>query len=223
MKKIIFIFVLICCFSCEEETNKKDTSIKEIKIDTISTISKTDEIEKHRIEKIDKKYYHVTIHDFENKRDSIVGFDFLESDDALNSTFNYKPFEKNIYSDSISLFKENIEVVIIKSKFDATKAKLTYDSDSINIIKIDNNDVYGADTIPKTFISKMYLKLSGNYFEIDKEYYRDLYEPNLYLTEVYYYDKEIIITMSGSDGYLGYGVTFFLDNEMHMKRLIYIP
>ena len=223
MKKIVIILVLVCCFSCKEETKEAIVTNNVIQIDTASVVNKEDEQEKLKPKKQDERYYHITIHNFEKDKDTIVDFHFLESDEALSYTFDYEPFEKRIYTDSIRLQTKNIEVVIIKSKFDKTKSKLTYSSDSLNINKIDNHKVFGADTIPITYISALYLNLNGNYLEIDKGYYEDLYEPDFNRTEAYYYDKEIIITMGNSDGYLGYGVTFFLDNQMNMKRIIYIP
>ncbi len=223
MKKLVYIFVLICCFSCKEEIKEQSIVEDSIQIEIDSIINKEDEIEKSKLKKLDERFYHITIYDYEESKDTIVNFDFLESDSTLNFTFDYEPFEKRIYSDSISLFTENIEVVIIKSKFDAIKSTIKYDKDSLNVIKIDEHGVIGAEDIPNTLVSRMYLNLSGNYFEIDKEYYEDLYEPDFNRANAYYYDKEIIIVMNNSDGYLGYSVTLFLDNQMNMKRIVYVP
>lgn len=211
------------CFSCKEKVKEIVNVENNIEIDTLQTINKQDELIKQNLQSLKKRFYHIKLHKYEEDKDTVVDFDFLESDETLNYTFDYKPFRKSISKDSISLFTKNMEVVIHKSKFDKTKAKLTYDSDSLNILKINNHNMFGADTIPNSYISKLYLDLSNNYVEIDKRYYEDLYEPNFNLTDAYYYDKEIIITMGNSDGYLGYGVTFFIDEELNIKRIVYIP
>lgn len=225
MKRLVIIFVLIFCFSCKWE--KKETVINsksnKIAIDTISSLNESDELVKQKLQNLKERFYHITLYNNEEGKDTIVNLDFLESDNGINYTFKYEPFIRRVYSDSISLYTKNIEVVIYKSKFDKTKAELTYDTDSLNIIKIDNHNVIGAEDIPNTYISKMYLDLSSKYVEIDKHYFEDLYEPNFDLTEAYYYDKEIIITMGNSDGYLGYTVTFFIDKELNIKRIVSIP
>ena len=223
MRILILFFIMMVCFSCKEKAKEISTVEDKIKIDTISKLNKEDELEKLKLKKQKDRFYYITLHNFKENKDTIVNFDFLENDLNLDYTFDYKPFAKRVYEDSISLFTKNIEVVIHKSKFDKSKTEITYDSDSLNITQIDSHNVIGGEEIPNTFISKMYLDLSNNYVEIDKRYYEDLYEPNFNLTEAYYYDKEIIITMGNSDGYLGYGVTFFLDNELNMKRIIYKP
>ena len=226
MKKIVFILVLFCCFACKEESKNNTRNLEnlnQVEVDTVSFLTNAEKLERSKLKKLDERYYHIAIHTHEEKKDTIVNMDFLESDETLNYTFDYEPLRKTVHEDSINLVKENVEVVIVKSKFDAIESTITYDADSLNVIKIDNHTIYGADAIPKTYISKMYLNLSGNYFEIDKMYYEDLYEPNFNSTEAYYYDKEIIITMGNSDGYLGYSVTFFLDNKMNMKRIVYLP
>ncbi|SDI20735.1 hypothetical protein [Winogradskyella thalassocola] len=223
MRVLIVFLILVLCFSCKE---KKEDVIEveyDIKIDTLTTINKEDELVKQKLQELKERFYHIKLYNSEIVTDTIVGFDFLESDSSLDYSFDYEPFLKRGNSDSISLYTKNIEVVIRKSKFEKTKSKLTYDSDSLNIIQIDNHNVIGAEDVPNTYISKIYLDLSNNYVEIDKRYYEDLYEPNFDLTEAYYYDKEIIITMGNSDGYLGYVVTFFIDEELNIKRIIYIP
>ena len=217
------MLVLIICFSCIEEAKEAIIANDLIQIDTISAINKEDKLEKLKLKKLGERYYHITIHDFEENIDTIVDLDFLESDTTLAFKFDYEPFEKRIYSDSISLLIKNIEVIIVKSKFDETKSTIKYDNDGLNVVTIDGHGVVGAEDIPRTYISKMYLNLSGNYFEIKKEYYEDLYEPDFNRTKVYYYDKEIIIDMNNSDGYLGYRVVFFIDNQMNMKRIVYVP
>jgi len=223
MKKIILILVLIFCFSCKEETKEKMVATDEIVIDTLLQLKKADKIESLKLKKLDERYYHITLYDYESSKDTIVNFDFLENDDMLNFTFNYESFEKKSYQDSVSLLTTNIEVVIVKSKFDISKSKVKYAKDSTTVIEIDGHGLIGAEEIPNTYISKMYLNLSGNYFEIEKEYYEDLYEPDFNRIKAYYYDKEIIIDMNNSDGYLGYSVILFIDNEMNMKRIVYMP
>lgn len=223
MKRLFYCLVFVLTFSCNEK--KENTLVVEdkIEIDTLPRVNNEDKLQKLKLEKIKDRFYHITLHNFDGDKDTIVGFDFLESDTSLNYTFDYEPFIRRVYSDSISLYGKNMEVVLYKSKFDKAKAKLTYDADSLNIIQIDNHNVVGAEDIPNTYISKMYLDLSNNYVEIDKRYFEDLYEPNFDLTEAYYYKKEIIITMGNSDGYLGYNVTFFIDEKLNIKRIIYIP
>ncbi len=215
--------MIVVCFSCKEEKESVLTVKDKIEIDTLPTIDREDELVKLKLQKLEERYYHIKLSNAEIVKDTIVGLDFLESDTHLNYTFDYDPFTKRINSDSISLYTKNIEVVIHKSQFDTSKAKLTYDTDSLNIIQIDNHDVIGVEDVPSTYISKINLHLSNKYVEIDKRYYEDLYEPNLDLIEAYYYDKEIIIVMSNSDGYLGYRVTFLIDEVLNIKRIIYIP
>ncbi|WP_179335563.1 hypothetical protein [Winogradskyella costae] len=222
MRILVFFFISALCFSCKEK--KEDVVVEyEIKIDTLLTINKEDELIRQKRHELKERFYHIKLYDSVLVTDTIVGFKFLESDSNIDYSFDYEPFIKKGNLDSISLYTKNIEVVIRKSKFDKTKSKLTYDSDSLNIIQIDNHDVIGAEDIPDTYISKIYLDLSNNYVEIDKRYYEDLYEPNFNLTEAYYYDDEIIVTMGNSDGYLSYKVTFFIDEELNIKRIIYIP
>lgn len=223
MKRLFYCLVFVIAFSCNEK--KENTLVVEdkIEIDTLSRVNNEVKLQKLKLEKIKDRFYHITLHNVEGDKDTIVGFDFLESDTSLNYTFDYEPFVRRVYSDSISLYTKNMEIVLYKSKFDKAKVKLTYDADSLNIIQIDSHNVVGAEDIPYTYISKIYLDLSNNYVEIDKRYFEDLYEPNFDLTEAYYYKKEIIITMGNSDGYLGYNVTFFIDEKLNIKRIIYIP
>ncbi|WP_282032465.1 hypothetical protein [Winogradskyella eximia] len=223
MRILVCLLVFVICFSCQEKKEKFIDVENKIKLDTLPVLNKEDNKQKLKLQELKERFYHIKLYNFEGVKDTVVGFDFLESDSNLDYTFDYEPFIKRGNSDSISLYTKNIEVVIRKSKFDKTKSKLTYDSDSLNIIQIDNHNVIGAEDIPNNYISKIYLDLSNNYVEIDKRYYEDLYEPNFDLTEAYYYDKEIIITMGNSDGYLGYVVTFFIDEELNIKRIIYIP
>ncbi|REE08292.1 hypothetical protein [Winogradskyella pacifica] len=223
MRVLVVFFISVLCFSCKEKKEDVLEVEYEIKIDTLSTINKEDELIRQKLQELKERFYHIKLYNSEIVTDTIVGFDFLESDSNLDYTFDYEPFVKRGNLDSISLYTKNIEVVILKSKFDKTKSKLTYDSDSLNIIQIDNHNVIGAEDVPNTYISKIYLDLSNNYVEIDKRYYEDLYEPNFNLTEAYYYDKEIIVTMGNSDGYLGYKVNFFIDEQLNIKRIIYIP
>ncbi|WP_225036164.1 hypothetical protein [Winogradskyella sp. SM1960] len=223
MRTLTLFFMIVVCFSCKEEKESVLTVKDKIEIDTLPTIDREDELVKLKLQKLEERYYHIKLSNAEIVKDTIVGLDFLESDTHLNYTFDYDPFTKRINSDSISLYTKNIEVVIHKSQFDTSKAKLTYDTDSLNIIQIDNHDVIGVEDVPSTYISKINLHLSNKYVEIDKRYYEDLYEPNLDLIEAYYYDKEIIIVMSNSDGYLGYRVTFLIDEVLNIKRIIYIP
>ena len=223
MRILVCLLVFVICFSCQEKKEKFIDVENKIKLDTLPVLNKEDNKQKLKLQELKERFYHIKLYNFEGVKDTVVGFDFLESDSNLDYTFDYEPFIKRGNSDSISLYTKNIEVVIRKSKFDKTKSKLTYDSDSLNIIQIDNHNVIGAEDVPNTYISKIYLDLSNNYVEIDKRYYEDLYEPNFDLTEAYYYDKEIIITMGNSDGYLGYVVTFFIDEELNIKRIIYIP
>ncbi|MBF8151414.1 hypothetical protein ITJ86_16020 [Winogradskyella sp. F6397] len=223
MRTLALLFIIAVCFSCKEEKESVLTVKDKIEIDTLPTIDREDELVKLKLQKLEERYYHIKLSNAEIVKDTIVGLDFLESDTHLNYIFDYDPFTKRINSDSISLYTKNIEVVIHKSQFDTSKAKLKYDTDSLNIIQIDNHDVIGVEGVPSTYISKINLHLSNKYVEIDKRYYEDLYEPNLDLIEAYYYDKEIIIVMSNSDGYLGYRVTFFIDEVLNIKRIIYIP
>ncbi|MBU2930055.1 hypothetical protein [Winogradskyella psychrotolerans] len=223
MRQLVLLLILVLCFSCKKKKEAQMVVEDIIIIDTLSTINKQDELVKQKLQELKERFYHIKLYDFETVTDTIVGYDFLESDTNIDYSFDYEPFVKRINSDSISLYTKNMEVVIHKSKFDKTKSKLTYDSDSLNIIQIDNHDVVGAEDVPNSYISKMYLDLSNNIVEIDKRYFEDLYEPNFDLTEAYYYDKEIIIRMGNSDGYLGYNVTFFIDEVLNIKRIIYIP
>ncbi|GAA4241276.1 hypothetical protein GCM10022292_07030 [Winogradskyella damuponensis] len=223
MRVLVSLIVFIVCFSCKEKKEEIIGIENKIVTDTHQTLNKEDEKQKIKLQELKERFYHVKLYDDEKSRDTIVGFDFLESDTNVDYTFDYEPFIKRLYSDSIRLYTKNIEIVFHKSKFEKNKAKLTYDSDSLNVTQIDNHDVIGAEGIPNSCISKMYLDLSNNHVEIDKRYFEDLYEPNFDLTEAYYYDKEIIITMGNSDGYLGYNVTFFIDEELNIKRIIYIP
>lgn len=205
----------------EKEVKNAENSNAEIGIDSILILNMEDQIVREKIKQLEERFYHITLLRSEKEKDTIVNLNFQESDEALGFKFNYDPLENRVYEDSISMLRTNIEVVIVKSNFDETKSVIKYDKNRLNIVHIDNHGVFGADDIPQSYISNMYLNPSGHYFEIDKEYYEDLYEPDFIRTAAYYYDKEMIIRMNNSDGYLGYHVVFFIGNKLNMKRIVY--
>lgn len=223
MKTQITILVLILCFSCKNEIqNASIPDDDRIQVSSDS-VDEQDEIELLKLKKQDQRFYHITLDKLEEEKDTIVNFDFFESDEALSYTFNYKPFENNITNDTLSMFTTNMEVVIEKANFNASKATVTYNKDSLNVVAVNGKKPFGADAIPKTYISNMYLIMSGNTTLIDKKYYDDLYEPDFYRANAYYYDNEIIITMHNSDGYLGYSVSLFIDRFNNVKRIVHLP
>ncbi len=170
-----------------------------------------------------ERLYHITMHEYNASKDTIVNFDFLASDETLDYSLDYKPFDKSIKSDTLRMYTANMEVVIVKSKFNKVNAVFTYDRDSLNIMTINGHNLIGADNIPSEYILDIYLSLNGTVTHIDKTYFEDLYEPYFDGSNAYYYDGEIIIEMNNSDGYLGYRVILFINRQNEIKRLVYIP
>ncbi|WP_299122354.1 hypothetical protein [uncultured Winogradskyella sp.] len=226
MKKLIYIFIIAFSFSCIRENTSKTTSvIEEMVVVSDSTLNEEEAQEKSKPKKTEERLYDITIYDYKEElgKDTIVNFDFLESDQMLFPSFNYEPLENRIKPDTLSMLTTNMEVVIVKSKFDKSDSVITYDKDSINVMTIDGHQLIGADNIPSEYISDLYLNMNGDIVKVDKKYYEDLYEPDFIRAKAYYNDNEIIIEMNNGDGYLGYSVNLFIDKLKNIKRIIYIP
>ena len=127
----------------------------------------------------------------------------------IDFSFRYKPFKRSISADTITLVRPNIEVKMIKSKFNPSDAVLVFDQDSLKISTINGYQPIGVEEIPTCFISGITYLLGGQEFQLPDEFFQDLYEPDWYRSMAYFYDDEIILVMNNSLGHLGYKVVLF--------------
>ena len=164
MSNCTYILILILLLGCKNSNHEDVNTIQNINTERLeikdSVFSKENQLEK--ISELKERFYDITIHDFENTRDTTVTIGFLKNDKTLDFTFNYEPLDKVVFSDSISLVKEDIEVVIIKSQFDKTKSKIKYQQDSITITEIDGHTLIGAEETPNEYISDFYIKIKNS-------------------------------------------------------------
>ena len=211
--------------SCKE--NQEQNSLLNKMIETTvlerALLNKSDKNERLKLEKQKERPYHITLLVDDKVKDSIVNFDFLEHKETSDFSFDYRPFKKRIKQDTLSMLTTNMEIVIVKSNFNTSDAVINYGKDGLNEITINGQMPAGVDTIPKTYISDMYLNMSGRTTHIDEQYYEHLYEPDFTNANAYYYDNEIIISMHNSGGYLSYGVIIFVDRFNNIKRIVYGP
>ena len=126
---------------------------------------------------------------------------------------------------SISFDNENIYVEITMKSF--IKPEHTYKLDDYGYIKlIDNNIPWGIDGgLPRTEYKEIVIKINGKNVTIPVESLKDLYEPNLSSTSVYYdaVKNNLYIVAGNSDGAGAYSLTFVIENKKYKERILEIP
>ena len=230
---VLLIFILLACNSNhrnnqEIETAKSEDSLAAIEMneDTLeNTVPAKNEI-------IDSLFYDVQLYEYHNDRyyDTTIHIDSLKDLFHDFSKFNYTELKRKRNKDkSLTLYNDSIKIIIEEALFDSSKHVLTYE-DGGGYTKIDGKVFYGSDGfIPRRKISGITFYNHDYKKVIEKDYYSDLYEPNLHCyqnpercyTFAYIKDSdEIIVTMSNSDGAGSYEVVFIFDIKGNIKRRI---
>lgn len=120
---------------------------------------------------------------------------------------------------------ENITVEITTKGF--IKSEHSYKLDDSGYIElIDNKIPWGIDgEFPRNKYKEIIVKIDGENIAIPAQELKNLYEPNLKITSVYYdADKDsLYIVATNSDGAGGYAVVFIIENKKYKERILEIP
>lgn len=124
----------------------------------------------------------------------------------------------------VTLSKDSIEVVIIQKSFDKRQHKYSYLREAKDQIELINNKVYwGTDGgMPIFEYSSVAIKIGRKIFQLPKQAINNLFEPNLYNTEVNFdADNNILYIQSmNSDGAGAYHVIWKIENGIYKERYI---
>jgi hypothetical protein len=125
---------------------------------------------------------------------------------------------------SVTLSKDSIEVVVTLKLFDKRNHKYTYfKEDKTQIELIDNKKYWGTDgSIPAIEYSSIAIKIGRKAFQLPKQTLKNLFEPNLYNTEVNF-DVEnniLYIQSMNSDGAGAYHVIWKIEDGIYKDRYI---
>lgn len=233
--KYLVLIILMLYICCPEKTyNETNQSIQDKKIES------TDISISSNVHINDSLFYDVKLFDDRNDRtyDTVIHIDSLAGMFYEFRGFNYTKLQRKRVKDKhLSLFNDTIELKITEAPFDSSKHELFYEegvgySVGGTWTKIDGREFLGTDGgLPDREISGITIRINGKKKKIEKEYYSDLYQPNLDCwsseqgDQCYTYgyiknNREIILSMSNSDAAGSYEVVFIFDMKGNIKRRI---
>ncbi|MBX2920678.1 MAG: hypothetical protein KF746_00700 [Chitinophagaceae bacterium] len=142
---------------------------------------------------------------------------------TLISSYPPVPMLKN-EPNSVTLSKDSIEVVVTQKLFDRRSHKYTYFKENKTQIElIDNKKYWGTDGgMPAIEYSFIVIKTGREIFQLPEQALKNLFEPNLYNTEVNF-DAEnniLYIQSMNSDGAGAYHVIWKVENGIYKERYI---
>ncbi|WP_294733759.1 hypothetical protein [uncultured Flavobacterium sp.] len=131
--------------------------------------------------------------------------------------------EKN----STTFKNKDVLVRITKQDFVKSEHDYVFENESkYSLETIDDKKPWGTDgIIPHNEYKNISVKISGNTISLPKKYYRDLYEPNLNLTSIYYdeINDTLYIIANNSDGAGAYAMLLTIKHKKFKKRTLVTP
>ncbi|KAF2081293.1 SH3 domain-containing protein [Flavobacterium sharifuzzamanii] len=120
--------------------------------------------------------------------------------------------------------KADITISIESKNFQSNTAKLSYFKDSKSIVeKINGKHFWGTDgEIPKTTFKSITITIGSQTIELPKNAFEDLFEPNLFRTQINY-DKNsnaLYISSSNSDGAGSYELAWVIEKGQYKERKV---
>ncbi len=119
--------------------------------------------------------------------------------------------------------KDNLEISIESKNFESNTAKLNFSKDKSFLEKINGKRFWGTDgRIPKTTFKSITITIGTQTIELPKNAFEDLYEPNLFRTQINY-DKSsntLYISSSNSDGAGGYELAWVIEKGQYKERKV---
>ena len=122
---------------------------------------------------------------------------------------------------------DSFKLTITFGKFISSKHSIKYENPKAEnrfVKTIDNKFPWGTDgNIPKKEYKKFQLQIDGQTILIDKEIYKDLFEPNLRETKIFFdkISKNYFITTENSDAAGSYTVVWTFKNNVFISREIF--
>lgn len=130
----------------------------------------------------------------------------------------------NESKNKLTLSNQKIKVFITLQKFEKKNHKFEYVKDyPEQILKIDNKKYYGKDGgLPETEYENISVNIGNVNLKIPKSAFHNLYEPNLFSTEVNYDEKNNVLYISAmnSDGAGSYLVVWKIEKGKYKERFI---
>jgi len=140
---------------------------------------------------------------------------YIETYDAIPVTENE--------SNTVILAKDTIKITVMSQKFDASKAKITYDKEQNVVSKISGKDYLGTDgALPKTEYKSIEITIGSKKVTLPKQALGNLFEPNLQNTTAYYDSKNDVMYLSAQngDGSAGYNVIWKIEKGVYKEKLV---
>lgn len=142
---------------------------------------------------------------------------------TLISSYQLVPIVKND-PDAVTLSKDSIAITVTLKAFDKQKHRYRYFKEGKDQIElIDNKKYWGTDGgMPAVEYSSIVIKTGRKIFQLPEQALNNLFEPNLYNTEVNF-DAEnniLYIQSMNSDGAGAYHVIWKVKNGIYKERYI---
>jgi len=227
MKKAFYLFLILNCNFCFSQfaiVNDKDGYVN---------VRSSAKIANNITDKLDNGfvvyYYEPQGNwanvDYQKNGKDLHGYIYK---DKIREISNFKkiPLKSNSNGKAV-LADQNIKIEFTETKFIKANHKFKFlDHNSDIIIKIDNLDIFGTDGgIPKREYKSIEVQIKNEKIEIPASALKNLFEPNLELSEANYDEVNNILYIQAlnSDGAGGYIILWIIEGNKYKTRVEATP